>query len=249
MAGPQVQAIFEMLANTGGDDDFKTAVEKLTEYFMPKKNLEYEIYIFCQPRQMIDETLDQYHTRLRKLATTCEFTDVDREIKTQIIQSCVSTHLRREALCDSMLTLSALLAEGRSFEVSEKQAKGIEKSLAAVKIDEKLPTEIDDSVNVIQHQQRQQPPFARQETLKRKCYYCGLDYPHKDNSCPAYGKECSFCHKMNHFAKVVKIEININFLDSLAHHANSTTLQLTLLIDSTLTMKATHPRKMNTSTQ
>jgi uncharacterized protein with beta-barrel porin domain len=54
----------------------------------------------------------------------------------------------RKALRDSTLTLSALLAEGRSFEVSEKQAKGIEKSLAAIKIDEKLPTEIDDSVNM-----------------------------------------------------------------------------------------------------
>jgi hypothetical protein len=121
-------------------------------------------------------------------------------------------------------------------------------------------------VNVIQHQQRQQPPYARRETVKRKCYYCGLDYPHKNNSCPAYGKECSFCHKMNNFAKVskvLKIEIKINFLDSLAHHANQSssrqslitpinrpsTHQLTLLIDSTLTMKATHPRKMNTSTR
>jgi hypothetical protein len=35
---------------------------------------------------------------------------------------------------------------------------------------------------------------------------------------------------LQRFAKVVKIEIKINFLDSLAHHANSTTHQLTLLI-------------------
>ena len=118
---------------------------------------------------------------------------------------------RNQNTNNSTLTLSALLAEGRSFEVSEKQAKGIEKSLAAIRIDEKLPTEIDDRVNAIQHQQRQrqQPPYARRETVKRKCYYCGLDYPHKNNtSCPAYGKECSFCHKMNHFAKVCKSSQN-----------------------------------------
>ena len=48
-----------------------------------------------------------------------------------------------------MLTLSALLAKGRSVEVGEKQAKGIEKSLAAINLDEKLPTEIHDSVNAI----------------------------------------------------------------------------------------------------
>jgi hypothetical protein len=48
MAGPQVQTIFETLANDFLND-FKTAVEKLTEYFMPKKNLEYEIYISQSP--------------------------------------------------------------------------------------------------------------------------------------------------------------------------------------------------------
>ena len=124
MAGPQVQEIFETLTDTGNDEDFKTAVDKLTAYFMPKKSLEYEIYVFRKSRQAADETLDQYHTRLRKLATTCESGDVDREIKTQIIQSCISTRLRRKALRDSTLTLNALLAEGRSIEVSENQAKG-----------------------------------------------------------------------------------------------------------------------------
>jgi hypothetical protein len=109
MAGPQVQTIFETLANDFLND-FKTAVEKLTEYFMPKKNLEYEIYIFRKARQTTDETLDQCHMRLRKLATTCEFTDADSEIKTQIIRSCVSTRLRIKTLRDSTLTLSALLA-------------------------------------------------------------------------------------------------------------------------------------------
>ena len=207
MAGPQVQEIFETLTDTGNDEDFKTAVDKLTAYFMPKKSLEYEIYVFRKSRQAADETLDQYHTRLRKLATTCEFGDVDREIKTQIIQSCISTRLRRKALRDSTLTLNALLAEGRSIEVSENQAKGIERSLAAIHLDATSSTEIDHSLNVMRQQQQQQP-YARRGSSSRKCYYCGFDYPHKNNSCPAKGKECSLCHKMNHFAKVCKSRQN-----------------------------------------
>ena len=207
MAGPQVQEIFETLTDTGNDDDFKTAVEKLTEYFMPKKNLAYEVYVFRQARQSPDEALDQYHTRLRKLATTCEFVDGEREIKTQIIQSCLSSRLRRKALRDSTLTLTALLAEGRSIEVSERQAKGIEKSLAAIQLNETAPIEDANSVNAIR---RQQQHSARRDSSKRKCYYCGFDYPHKNNNCPAQGKECSLCHKMNHFAKVCKSTQNPN---------------------------------------
>ena len=45
-AGEEACEIFETLVDTG--DDFTTAKEKLTEYFDPKKNVEYEIYTFLQ---------------------------------------------------------------------------------------------------------------------------------------------------------------------------------------------------------
>ena len=41
--------IFETLSESG--DDFETAKEKLTEYFGPKKNAEYDIYNFRQAKQ------------------------------------------------------------------------------------------------------------------------------------------------------------------------------------------------------
>ena len=37
LAGPDAQEIFETLPNTG--DDYKTALNKLNEYFQPKRNL------------------------------------------------------------------------------------------------------------------------------------------------------------------------------------------------------------------
>ena len=43
MAGPEVQTFFETLTDTGINNDFKKAVEKLSEYVMPKKNIEYQI--------------------------------------------------------------------------------------------------------------------------------------------------------------------------------------------------------------
>ena len=71
------------LTESRSEDDFDTAVKSLTTYFEPKKNTEYEIYKFRQASQRHDEKLDSYHTRLRHLASTCEFADMDREIKTQ----------------------------------------------------------------------------------------------------------------------------------------------------------------------
>ena len=58
--------------------------------------------------------MDQFATRLRKLAQTCDFQNVDREIKSAIIQHCTES------------SLSAQLANARAFETSEQQATGIE---------------------------------------------------------------------------------------------------------------------------
>ena len=122
-AGEEVNEIFDTLEDTG--DDYETALSKLTEYFNPKKNTEYEIYQFRQTKQGSDETLDEFNKRLRQLAATCEFTDVSKEIKSQIIQGCKSSALRCKGLREEM-DLTTLLKHGRAHEIAEKQAADIE---------------------------------------------------------------------------------------------------------------------------
>ena len=77
-AGPDVDEIFGTLPNTGDDGDYDTAVAKLNEYFSPQVNTTYEVYNFRQTKQKEGESLDSFHTRLRQLAKTCEFSDVDK---------------------------------------------------------------------------------------------------------------------------------------------------------------------------
>ena len=99
---------------------------RLTEHFTPQRNVDYETYLFRQARQQPNETLDQFATCPRQLASTCAFNSVDKEIKSQIILNCSSSHPRRRALRESSLTLKALLDLGRTMEMAEKQASGIE---------------------------------------------------------------------------------------------------------------------------
>ena len=122
-AGEETQEIFETLTETG--DDYATAKKKLDDYFSPKKNVDYEIFQFHQAVQQKGETVDQFATRLRKLGATCEFHDLDKELKSAIIQSCQSKRLRRYALREEALTLDALLTKARSLEASERQATGM----------------------------------------------------------------------------------------------------------------------------
>ena len=64
--------------------------KKSYTYFSPEKNIDYQIFQFRQTVQQPGETVDQLITRLRKLAATCEFHNVSKEIKLAIIQNCYS---------------------------------------------------------------------------------------------------------------------------------------------------------------
>ena len=90
---------------------------KLDAYFNPKENIDFEIFKFRTATQQNGETIDQYTTRLRKLAQTCEFTDMNRELKSTIIQNCLSKQLHRIALQDDY-TLEDLLTKARSIEAN-----------------------------------------------------------------------------------------------------------------------------------
>ena len=115
------------MPDTGDDNDYATAVEKLNGYFSPQTNIAFEVYNFRQTKQKDGESLDSFHTRLRQLAKTCEFGDIDKEIKEHIILTCSSNSLRRRALREN-LTLEALLKLGRTLELSETQARQVEKT-------------------------------------------------------------------------------------------------------------------------
>ena len=93
-AGNEVEKFFATLSEVGEDKDYKKAVEKLNEYFLPKKNVLLETHKFRQLKQITEETIDQYCTRLRQQAIICEFTNSENELKIQLVEGCLSSRHR-----------------------------------------------------------------------------------------------------------------------------------------------------------
>lgn len=190
--GQDLFDIFETLDGTG--DDFETLKTKLTTHFEPKKNAEFEIYKFRQCKQNPGESIDEFHTRLRQMSKNCEFTDKDKEIKSQIIQCCSSSRLRRKALKTPKITLTNLLDEARSLEISEVQAQGIESTaINAVQSpkyrDKRVSTRVGErngSTTVVKRDNKQ-------------CFRCGGQWPH-NGTCPARNRKCVRCQRYGHFA-------------------------------------------------
>ena len=79
-------------------EHYKTALTKLDDYFLPKKNVNFETFQFQQAYQKIDDTVHHVVTCLHKLAVHCEFADLDRELKSAVIQNCKFKRFRRYAL-------------------------------------------------------------------------------------------------------------------------------------------------------
>ena len=89
----------------------------MTNYFTPKQNREYEIYDFRRAKQETIESLAAFHRNLRQLAVIYQFDDVEREIKTRIVQSCSYHKLRAKALENPSYTLTQLLDAGKAMEL------------------------------------------------------------------------------------------------------------------------------------
>ena len=177
-AGPEVYNIFKTLPETGDEKDYKKAVDALTKHFEPDKNQIFEIYNFRQATQMTEETIDEFHTRLRTLAKHCKFHDEDFEIKMQIVCNGKSARLRRKALREPDYKLAEMLIDGRKAEMSSAQASGMEESFQELHVKE-IRTE-------------------------NTCYKCGFSYPHRNKPCPAKHAVCSSCGLTGHFAKLCR---------------------------------------------
>ena len=191
----------------------------LNTYFMPKINVQMEVFNFRKYDQRDEQSLDVYATELRQLARNCNFNDVDGEMLSQIIQHCHSNRLRRRALRENDTSLADILTLGRSLELSDRQAHKIEseQSHDVHRVFEKRGTKTHlTEQNWQRHSQKPTNVKTREKSQHKsqhlhkkpnagndKCRYCGGHYPHAD-TCPAKGKLCNFCHKRNHFATVCR---------------------------------------------
>jgi transposase InsO family protein len=209
-AGPDVDDIYDTLPTaTGSNEDYRAVVEKLNQYFSPQTNVAFEVFNFRQAKQKPDESLDSYHTRLRHLSQTCEFSDPAKEIKDHIISTCTSNSLRRRALRDN-LDLPNLLKTGRAIEISERQARQVEQQEFSNvnSLRDGIPQHPNKEATGRPRSRFENPRLrnfrdAEPSRGKETCRNCGGTYPHI-RVCPARGKDCKSCGKVGHFARVCR---------------------------------------------
>ena len=198
----------------GHEDHYRRLKEALTAHFAPCVNEVYARFRFRSTNQDEGESVDAFITRVRSHAAPCLFhqDDLNRQIRDQIVFGCRSGKLRRKALAEDP-TLDRLIQTARAEESAKANAADIERA---------SETPADNSADVFRlnrpgkysknftlsargNKDDSVTSSPNPPTTDRKCYNCGGPFPHSDSKpCPAKGKSCNKCSKMNHFASQCK---------------------------------------------
>ena len=208
----------------GTQDHYRRLKEALTAHFAPCVNETYARFCFRSIAQEEGESVDAFVTRLRTQASCCGFPqdDLDKQIRDQFVFGCRSKKIRRKALAEN-LDLARLISSARADETARANADEMEKASASqhedsselYKVSKASGKYSSRSVNAPgkmvagpanSSTRRDKPssvsdPTPNPPTAGQTCYKCGGAFPHsRGRLCPAVGKSCNKCGRLNHFA-------------------------------------------------
>jgi hypothetical protein len=192
-AGEFVHEKYRSLKKVG--DDYDAVVVTLNAVFNPPVNKQMNVFKFQNLKQFDGEPFDDFVSRLRSCVTTCGFgaADLDGQLKSQIIQGCLSDKLRRSALEKESNKLEELISMGKVAESVDLYMKSAN-SRSDIAIGSSIYCE---KVNRVDFNRT----VGENKQKPKSCFNCGGLYPHqRDTPCPAIGKKCNICKKENHFA-------------------------------------------------
>ena len=159
-----------------------------------------QIKLFYERKQSSGDTIDEWITQLRLIATYCEFHNQDEMIRDMIVLNSVNKKVQERLLETDDLDLSKALKIANIHETNMEQMKLISNTDGSRR--ERKPAT---------HQRYAAPPVRRTDGARRKtwrspdhaeCSNCGRI--HTRQTCPAQDKTCDNCGKPNRFAAMCR---------------------------------------------
>ena len=92
LVGQQTQEVFETLG-VADDATYQVSLDAFDGHFDMQRNVSFERSVFHNAKQKENESIEQYVTRLRRLAQYCEYNDiVEEQIRDQVVATCNSSN-------------------------------------------------------------------------------------------------------------------------------------------------------------
>ncbi|XP_055923520.1 uncharacterized protein K02A2.6-like [Eupeodes corollae] len=197
---------------------------KFEEYCNPRTNVVYERYRFYMRNQKEGEPFDHFLKEISTLVESCSFGDEKKSmLRDRIVIGIADHSIQAQLLKTSELTLEKAVDTCRVAEMTGVQSKIMQgeavsgRTASAVDAIGKeggsrnkaeyhpkssknsVPSNFRCKENA---QQLEKWGEGRGQFSKIKCTFCS--YTHLKGKCPAYGKKCAACGKVNHFASMCR---------------------------------------------
>lgn len=185
----------------GDREDITKIIDALEKHFEPTRNVIYERYKFNTCIQDQSESIDQYITKLKQMAATCKFGQLENElIRDRLVLGAKDTSARARMLREPSLNLQKAIDMCRNSEIANAQWKSMNSEHDSVNYTRR-------EKNFSGSKKKGELSMKRERSIdkdKEVCKYCGGKHRRDKKQCPAYGVTCNNCSKKHHFAKVCK---------------------------------------------
>lgn len=173
---------------TQDKDIFKILVDKLTEYFSPKRNSVFERHVFRSLKPHEGEMFNKFILRIRHQATKCTFGKDTQEATDINMIDKIIDHWAPQDLRKKLLEKERTLDE--VIEICQIQEQiGSQAMVISASSELNLPGEM---VNKISF---------RNKKVNEECTRCGRrGHTSESRECPAKNAKCNKCNLQGHFA-------------------------------------------------
>jgi len=204
--GERVFTSFKLSEDDG--KKFDTVVERFNAYFVPKVNVIHERAQFHSRSQKHEENIEAYVRALYELSENTQFEKREEAIRDRLVLGVKDRELSEKLQLTAGLELDKAVETARQWEQVKAQ-------LAEQRVGESA------SVNAVQNRHNhghkhgqghwnknngkghKGQPHGGGKGQNSQCTKCGRQHS-KTDTCPANGKTCHKCRKMNHFEKMCK---------------------------------------------
>lgn len=179
----------EHLSRTWGlsHDELKqpdTVWTKFEQSVGASTNFRIQRLTFSSCRQKEEETIDEYHSRMKSIGIKCKFVSLNDRLIDQLIMGTKLQESRKELLRQNAeMTVEQALTICRTHESSISHMRTFEQLM--------IPQYEDSNRGNTIH------------ATSMSCGWCGLHHS-KESRCPAKGSTCRNCSKLNHWACVCR---------------------------------------------
>ena len=192
-AGTEVEDLHDTLPEPGRPEDmeetdwtvYEKSKTKLQLHFSPKQCNDFAIFELLRMKTKPSESITNYATRLRKVASKCNFTNWSAE---KMIKSLIISNMHDDTLRLKFLQKDSTLDQ--ILDIARKKEDAVARSKVMDGDSRPVVNKVADKQNY--PSQRTGPPD--------QCNRCGHEKHFPVSECPAATRICNYCKKKGHYA-------------------------------------------------